>query len=340
MTESRQSLFGFLSQFGLFRLTRRVLSYTRWILHPIVVFVILQILWVAVVALWVVWFVDVKEEIFDIQARFPASNLKDTSVLLVLVVGCVLLGFLAAGMTILFAFGQKQTLAFRQQQSFISSVTHELRSPLTAIQLTLEPLRRPNLDVDKIDRLLLHGMADVERLRRLVDQILLSSRFDRGLVPFDVTPEIIDVQDLVHGVCEGLNRRKDGDRIVASLAGENLFHTSKMAFVLILTNLLDNALKYSDRDKQVFVKMETSKHRLHIQVTDRGIGLDRKELRRVFKIFHRSSRVVERAIPGTGLGLYIVRSAVKMLNGDVWAESLGKGHGSSFFVEIPASEER
>ena len=111
--------------------------------------------------------------------------------------------------------------------------------------------------------------------------------------------------------------------------------TSRSALNLILNNLIENAVKYSPKGAPITITVDAQKDATRLSVKDHGIGLAPKERRRLFKMFHRSDVAIQKAIPGTGLGLYIVKTAVRVLGGRVWVESEGQDRGSTFHVELP-----
>lgn len=310
----------------------------HWLIHPISVFVILQILWVAMVVLWVVWFAGISEDLKNVALAVPWKwKEHQENALILLVIGCVLIGMLAVGTVVLFTFGQRQSAVIRQQRTFLSSVTHELRSPLAALQLALETLKRPGISSAAFQTILENGAIDIERLKRLIDQILVSSRFDRGLLPFDSTTEDVNIQLLITGIINDVARQSSAplNQIELSCPDSLQLKTIQPALELILNNLIENALKYSKPDANIKISASEFNEHLLITIKDQGIGLDGRERRKIFRMFHRSSRAVKMAIPGTGLGLFIANSAAKVLSGKIWAESKGIGKGSTFYVSLP-----
>jgi two-component system, OmpR family, phosphate regulon sensor histidine kinase PhoR len=310
----------------------------RWLVHPISVFVILQILWVAVVVIWVVWFAGISEDLRTIAMTIPWKwREHQENALIMLIIGCVLIGMLAVGTAVLFTFGQKQSALIRQQRTFLSSVTHELRSPLAALQLALETLKRPGISTSAFNTIIDNGTSDIERLRKLIDQILVSSRFDRGLLPFDSTSEKVNISEMITGTIHDVTRQTPQavNRLEVDCSPDLEVTTIQPALVLILSNLLENALKYSNISTKVKIAATIFNEHLLITIKDQGIGLDRRERRKIFRMFHRSSRAVKLAVPGTGLGLFIANSAAKVLNGKIWAESKGVGAGSTFYISLP-----
>ncbi len=305
--------------------------------HPITIFVSLQIVWLAITLIWVIWFVGAQAEIAALAQRFGKEFFDSRVTVSILVVGCVLLGVLLVGTITLFVFGQRQTAAARQHRNFVSSVTHELKSPLASLQLSFETMAAHKLDQPTSDKLMGMIDSDIERLRRLVDQILVAGRLDRGALGFDEEYKIIEFRPLIDRIIERLSYL-DADvvaRVTIDCPPKLQLRVPVAALTLVLNNLLENALKYSPKKSAIVVAVAERGGQTLLSVKDQGFGLDKKDQRRIFKMFHRNESAVKKAIPGTGLGLYIVRSAVRVLGGKVWVESEGRDKGATFHVSLP-----
>lgn len=312
----------------------------RWITHPITIFVSLQIVWVAITLIWVIWFVGAQQEMTQMASKFGKEFIDSRTALAILIVGCILLGVLLVGTIILFVFGQRQSSVARQQRTFVSSVTHELKSPLASLQLAFETMTARSLDPSIQNRLNSMIQTDIDRLKRLVDQILLAGRLDQGIVLFDEDLQFVPIRDLMNRTVESL-KYLDPDiaNRVTVVCPETLsVKISKSALMLICTNLIENAVKYSSRGTPIVISAELVSSRFCLTVQDKGIGLTGLDRRRIFKMFQRGESAIKKAIPGTGLGLYIVKTAVKVLNGKIWAESPGPNQGTSFFVAVPMQQ--
>jgi len=308
-------------------------------IHPISVFVIMQILWAAILTLWVIWFVGRRREIEKLASQLSPSMLPtdDTSVVALIVVGIVLLSMLGAGTIMLFTWGQRQTSLIRQQRHFVSSVTHELRTPLASIHLAYETLTSRNLPEETKQKLLIMSLVDIDRLIRLVNQILISSRLDRGLAMFQDDVKTINVAQSLHAIAETLNYldRHISQRVTVHCRDSLNWQGSQNAFNMVMSNLIENAIKYSPPKAAIEIKAEDSQGSLKISVTDQGLGLMAKEKKRIFKMFYRSQDATGRAIPGTGLGLFIVKTTLEQLGGQISVQSAGLGLGSTFKVVFP-----
>lgn len=322
-------------------LTLRFANWLRYLMHPVVVFVTLQCLGVCVTILWVIWFLNQKEELSQIATALGRKNIDFSYGIFFLTLGCILLGMILVGTVMLFIFAQKQTSLVRQQRNFVSSVTHELRSPLASLQLSFETLQKQNVPSEIRHQLNEMALTDIDRLARLVDRILISARLDRGIAGFDATIEEIFMKEFTQDII-GASSHLDtnlSSRIQVNLPYDFSIFAPRQPLTLVLRNLIENAVSYSPANTPIEIKIQDEGEDFRLSVTDQGYGLNKKDLRRIFKMFHRTNAATKKAIPGTGLGLYIVKSMTKMMNGEVWAESPGIGKGATFHVVAPKKQE-
>ena len=299
----------------------------------------MQILWTAILTLWVVWFVDRRREIEKLATLLKPNLIptNDTSVVVLIVVGVVLLSMLGAGSIVLFSWGQRQTSLIRQQRNFVSSVTHELRTPLASIHLAYETLASRDLPEDTKHKLLTMSLVDINRLIRLVNQILISSRLDRGLAMFQDDIQDVSIRTALDDVIKTLGYLDDkiSERVKIQVDQSLTWRGSMNAFNMVMSNLLENAIKYSPPKSDVGIEARIADSNLVVSVSDRGLGLTQRDKNRIFKMFYRSSEAAKRAIPGTGLGLFIVKTTMQQLGGSISVDSPGPGQGSIFKAAFP-----
>jgi len=229
-----------------------------------------------------------------------------------------------------------EILEGRRQQTFIDSVTHELKSPLASIRLCLDTLERKGLSAVQHVELRRMMLTDVERLSVFVDDILEASRIAHGQ-----RSQIWSVVDLTQLLKEAIARvraryRLEPADVHLDAAPHIEISTDPTAMETIIRNILDNAVKYSPSPPRVAVGMrQLGAGLLEISVRDHGIGVERSQLKRIFKRFHRvpSAAVNERS--GTGLGLYVVKRLLRNLGGTIRAESAGLGQGTTLYIRLP-----
>ncbi|MEO6185793.1 MAG: HAMP domain-containing sensor histidine kinase [Steroidobacteraceae bacterium] len=235
----------------------------------------------------------------------------------------------------------REILESRRQQMFIDSVTHELKSPLASIKLCLETLARPELSATQQVELRTMMLSDVERLTVFVDDILQASRIAHRRR--SQTWTVVDVTRLLNLGIDGMRRRYDLPEAAFELdapAKVEIF-TDPTALEIIIKNVLDNAVKYSSADPHVQIEVRRLEAgHLAIVVRDQGIGIDRSQLKRIFKRFHRAPGALVNERSGSGLGLYVAYRLVRNLGGRMRAESGGQGTGTTMRIRLPLSAAR
>ena len=220
---------------------------------------------------------------------------------------------------------------------FISTASHEFRTPLTAVMTSVELIQRYGYkwDEERKTKHLERIKSSVEYLTNLMDDVLNVSRADAGKIEFK--PVNSDIYDLCQRVVEEF-RLTEGDKHKLSLIypqERKLFKFDHTLMYTVLLNLISNAFKYSPDGGRVDLKVASDSEKLTISVRDEGIGVPVDDIPRLFEPFHRAENINE--IRGTGLGLTIVKNAVDMHNGKINVVS-ALGKGTTFTVEIPIVE--
>jgi signal transduction histidine kinase len=226
----------------------------------------------------------------------------------------------------------------RRQQNFLMAASHEFRTPLSTLRLLAQTLQMRELSREKQLVYLEHISHEIDRLEDLSERLLATSRLAQGLG--QVRPERHDLNQVVS---HSLARQQS----TLSARGATLhFEPANTplpvdldpeAFSLVLSNLLDNAVKYSPgAEKPIWIRLNTKGGRAVLEVEDRGIGLPKNELRQIFEPFYRVGEEQTRRTQGLGLGLHLVKSITELMGGWVQAEALPKG--SRFVLSFPLSE--
>jgi K+-sensing histidine kinase KdpD len=217
--------------------------------------------------------------------------------------------------------------------ALLRAVSHDLRSPLTAIKAATEGLESTAFRLGSAERaeLLAAIRLEAERLDRLVANLLDLSRLEVGAV--NANPELWSVDELVGRALDALGL--DATRVTVSLPEQvPLVEVDAGQIERALVNLLENALKFSSPEDRVSVSVDAGEGEVIVAVRDQGSGLRREDLESIFEPFQRGSAGSGRA--GAGLGLAIVRGFAQANGGRVWAES--EGHGATFFLALPTVE--
>ena len=258
---------------------------------------------------------------------------------LLLVLGIIFFLVIISGLVLNTIFLVREVRRNEQHDTFINAVTHELKTPLASIRLYLETLQRRDLAPETRQEFYRVMHEDSDRLLRLVEQVLHSARTPRqGLVhrmPVDLRPLVRESLALARSrhhlpdeALEYMEALPDGAQATVLGDPEEL----KVA----VSNLIDNAIKYSGPEIHVAVELAAPEPQaLAVRVRDRGIGISRPELKRIFRRYYRIPGLAATRVKGTGLGLFIVRSVARKHGGRVVAESDGPGHGSTFTLSLP-----
>jgi signal transduction histidine kinase len=257
-----------------------------------------------------------------------------------LIFGVIFFLLIMAGLTLNTIFLIREIRRNEQHDSFINAVTHELKTPITSIRLYLETLQ--TRDVDERKRKEFYGimLEDSDRLLHTVEQVLRAGR--TGDRRRQIYPAIIDLGELARECIELARKRTHLDETalhyVESLGNGQLALVKGDAEELraAISNLIDNAIKYSNKEVNISVEVtEVDDRQLAVRVTDQGVGIPRIHLKHVFKRFYRVPRRIHLKVKGSGLGLFIVRSVVNKHGGKVFAESAGEDLGSKFTIQLP-----
>jgi PAS domain S-box-containing protein len=225
------------------------------------------------------------------------------------------------------------------RQDLVATVSHELRTPLAAIYGAALTLRRGDieLEVELRDKLLEVVVEEASRLSGIVNDLLLASHLDSGKLRINI--EQCDPLEIVQLEIDAARIQKPANVELALTSPQSLPAVAVDAGQLrqVISNLIDNAIKYSPDGGTVTVSIEERDHHVRFAVTDTGLGIPAAEQRRIFEKFYRLDPDMTRGIGGTGLGLYICRELVRRVNGRIWVESQS-GEGSTFFVEVPQEQ--
>jgi signal transduction histidine kinase len=254
-----------------------------------------------------------------------------------IIFGVVLFALIIAGLIVYTVFLVLEIKRNEEHDSFINAVTHELKTPIASIRLYLETLQSREVSDARRREFYDIMLADAARLHHTVDQVLkagvVRERQKRMRGPVDVaalTDECVGLAILRHHL------HSDAIELDAPLDRALRVNGDAEELRTVVTNLLDNAVKYSGNDVRVTVSVAApAPDTVWVRVQDRGIGIPRKQLKRIFNRFYRVQARGLRNIKGTGLGLYIVRSIARAHGGRVFAQSEGEGRGATFTLELP-----
>lgn len=256
-----------------------------------------------------------------------------------LVFGIVFFLLIITGLVLNTTFLIREIRRNEQHNAFINAVTHELKTPLASIRLYLETLKKRDISEDQRQNFYDIMLADSDRLLQTIEQVLLAG--STGLRKRRLNRTIVDVSEMVEECVALAHTRynldpgsvvytKPFDGQPARVKGD----VDELRAAVL--NLLDNAVKYSDKGIRLSVEVASlDEKKIAVRVADNGVGLAPGQLNRIFKRFYRVPDRVMARVKGTGLGLFIVSSIVEKHGGKVFAESEGRGLGSTFTIQLP-----
>lgn len=226
----------------------------------------------------------------------------------------------------------------RMKSSFVAMASHELRTPLTAIRgFTTTLLMDDTFSPDERREFLMIIEQECDRLRRLIDDLLNTARIEANE---SLTPNysMVDIRSLLEKVIKIQQQATSRHMLVLDVQGEMPHMVGdEDKLDQILTNLMNNAIKYSPNGGNITLHAKVEGEELLLGVEDQGMGIPKEHLKKVFDQFHRVNNEDNRKIYGTGLGLYLVKHLVEQVHfGKIWAES-EVGTGSTFWLRIPTN---
>lgn len=257
-----------------------------------------------------------------------------------ILVAVALLGIIIASFFMLLRNLQQEYRLGQLKNDFISSMSHELRSPITTIGIALEALGMEEDTSEQSRELLQVSKVELERLTLLVDRVLRLSMFEEQMSTYH--PEMIDLQEVVQRVLQAIQLR--AGRLDARIRFEPQLESAffvwgdRLHLTSVVFNLLDNALKYVTRQPDILISLQKKDEKVVLRIEDNGIGIAPEFQNRIFEKFFRIP--IDKSIKanGHGLGLSYVAHVIRQHNGTIRVES-EPGRGSAFIVELNKSYE-
>lgn len=298
--------------------------------YILVIYVLLQFSW------WAYLLIDLNHEVYArTEFHQPDDGISafDKKRMMVLGEGVVFLAILVFGIVkTREAFRKEFTLA-RQQRNFLLSVTHEFKSPLSAIKLGLQTIQKRSLEPDQLQKIVGSAIGETNRINTLIEDTLTAARIESR--NFELNRELVDWSDCCMSVGQQKSLEWEGVRtLVAEIQDGIRVQGDLQALISVLVNLVDNAHKYTPIPGTITIRLKTLNQTAVLEVIDTGPGIPASERQSVFQKFYRLGNEETRRTTGTGLGLYIVKNLVDLHNGKV-SISDHKPSGAVFKVTLP-----
>lgn len=268
-------------------------------------YILIQFFW------WAYLLIDLNNELFAERALTFRRN----KILMVVGEGAVFLTFLLLGIYIMQRTIRKELKLVRQQRNFLLSITHELKTPISAIKLCLETLtKRKDLADESKVTLYNNAAENTVRLNELVENVLLATRIENGMEPVEKTR--INISELVEKTVNRILKvQTESARPVLNIHPDIHIHADPSSMESIVANLFENALKYGGESPIKISLKRLGSEEIELKVEDEGVGIPASAKAAVTQKFYRYGNEETRSKKGTGLGLYIVKELVSLHRG-------------------------
>ncbi|MEA2084358.1 MAG: HAMP domain-containing sensor histidine kinase [Thermodesulfobacteriota bacterium] len=310
----------------------------KWLLHPILIFIFSIIALGLSLFLYIYWYIEVSTGLNDLITRFnldPDQVLESHTWIVILVLS-ILVGIILVGIFITFIYYQKVMQLYRLQHNFINNFTHELKTPVTSLKLYLETFLKHDLSEQDRKKYISYMIQDVGRLSGNINSILNLARIEsKNYVGEFLETDVVSAvkqfyidNDYLFQECEIL---------IHDLPGlSSKFKIDRPLFEMLLMNLTTNAIKYNESETpRLDISFEKKDKGVTIRFTDNGIGIGKKEIKRIFRKFYQAGRSYDMSAKGSGLGLNLVQNIVRIHKWKIRAESNPGSAGSVFIIDMP-----
>jgi two-component system sensor histidine kinase CiaH len=247
--------------------------------------------------------------------------------------GATFLFLILVGAVFIYRSVRRQFRTQLQQQNFVMAITHELKTPISVSRLNLETLQRHQLDEKKKEKLLHTTLQETLRLDNLINNILISSQLDGH--SYHISREELNFSDLVRDLSQQFSLRYTERKLVHHIEEDIDLNGDPLLLKLLVSNLLENANKYSPKDKPIEISLQQKPGAILLQVRDQGEGISDEEKKNVFRKFYRVGNEQTRKAKGTGLGLYLCKKIAEDHDGRITVED-NQPQGCNFIVQFSA----
>lgn len=301
----------------------------------IVIFVIVQFFWLALMGLWIARFVSNHMVIKEIGERY-AMNVGNGSGVAILIIGLVLLVAVLVGGSILFRYLNFHFRQTRLYDNFIANITHELKTPLTSIQLILDTIKsHDDIPKEKNQKFISQMQHETTRLNKMISSILEVGGMERQRDIYSCNVYRWDVlaKDIIENARD--YARLNSEQLIFNIHVQEKVVADRDAIRVVFENLIENSIKYSSKPVKIEIADKLENDWLILNYRDYGIGVEKRELKKIFKKFYRVNNPADPSVKGTGLGLYWLRSIIRYHGGKIAAHTPAEGDGLAFEIKLP-----
>lgn len=303
---------------------------SRWFYHPLFIFIFSLVALALSLFIYIRSYLQVNHALQEVVIKYNlnARQFLDTETWVLILTLSLLVAVILGGLLIIYIYSQKIIQLYRLQQNFINGFTHELKTPIASLQLFLETFSRHELPREEQLKYLDYMKQDTKRLSENVIRILQLGRLEEKNFRGDFKRE--DMVDVIRTFLQNTPHLFEQGKVEFETDLDKFYYPMDHAlFEMLLMNLITNAFIYNkSAEKLVLLHLKKEGRFVVLDIADNGIGLEKSELKRIFKKFYQVGKTAK----GNGLGLYIVANIARVHNAEVMALSPGPGQGSTFRI--------
>ncbi|MBD3225912.1 MAG: sensor histidine kinase [Caldithrix sp.] len=307
--------------------------------YHILIFLVAQLAWFLLLGLWIYWYVSNYILLDRVDSDMASDIISGASNIATLVGGIILLILLSLSMSLIFLYLNRQMNITRLYDNFIANVTHELKSPLSSIQMYLETMQSREVPPPKSRQFFSIMLEDIARLDHLINSILYLSSFEHSKMARQIQHDyhVYDAQTIITEVIQETIHAYKVPRENVTMRGQLSAQcvVDRDWLKIVFSNLIDNAIKYSKAPLKLSVHLSQSDRLIYVEFRDNGVGIAPRDQKNIFNKFQRISPPNSPNVKGTGLGLYWVREIIKYHGGKINVKSDGLNRGTSFKIALP-----
>lgn len=302
---------------------------TLLLLYTLGIYILIQASW------WAYHLIDLQRELYEYKSITLGINYNQVytaKVWMILGEGSIFIFLLLIGFWWIRKNLSREMRLAKMEQTFLLSVTHELKTPIAAVKLFLETLKSRKLSEEQQQKIIQDALRETNRLRDLSENILLATRL--GQNNKSVLDEEINATEIVKNAIQRFSGLFPEFVFDTMIAEQSLLKSDHQLFTALITNLIENAIKYSGDSRRIMIVLSEKNGHIQLSIVDEGIGIRAEEKHRIFEKFYRVGNEQTRKTKGTGLGLYIVESIIKLHRGFISVED-NTPRGTKFTATIP-----
>ncbi|MBU3662852.1 MAG: HAMP domain-containing histidine kinase [Bacteroidetes bacterium] len=251
--------------------------------------------------------------------------------------GIVMILLLFWGIITIYRSLRKEIGFKKQQTNFLLSITHELKTPITAVRLYLETLKKRKLNEEQTNAVIANSLDEVERLQDQVENLLLSAQLDSKA--YQLQFETVNLSELCYEFATNFARPRNlENKLHLNIEEQIILQTDPNALEMIMSNLMSNAVKYGGANTEIWLDLHAKAGEIALCIADNGPGISEHDKKMLFKKFYRSGDENTRKTKGTGLGLFIVRNLVELHKAKIQLHS-NSPHGTKFEIKFKSDAE-